>query len=99
MNFYTSLVKLCFRKNRVKGSFISLKDKTVLIVGAGRGIGRATAELFANAGANLVICSRNFAELMELEHKINAKGNSKALAIEADATIESDVDVVIFRRH
>ncbi|MEP6925676.1 MAG: SDR family NAD(P)-dependent oxidoreductase, partial [Pyrinomonadaceae bacterium] len=38
-----------------------------MIVGAGRGIGRAVAELFAKDGANLVLASRDEAELLELE--------------------------------
>lgn len=34
-------------------------DKTVLITGANRGIGRAVAECFAKAGANLIVHSRD----------------------------------------
>jgi len=77
------------------GSFMEFENKTVVIVGAGRGIGRAAAEIFSDAGANLTICSRNFAELMELEYKLNSKGNQNVLAMEADATVESDVNVLI----
>jgi NAD(P)-dependent dehydrogenase (short-subunit alcohol dehydrogenase family) len=39
------------------------QDKTVLITGAGRGIGRALALGFAREGANLVLCSRTKTEL------------------------------------
>lgn len=74
---------------------INLDGKTVLVVGAGRGIGRASAELFSDANANLVICSRNEAELMEFEYKLNTKGNADVLAIEADASIESDVKILV----
>ena len=63
---------------------MNLEGKTALIIGAGRGIGRAVAELFSNADANVVISSRNEAELMELEYKLNTKGNSNVLSIEAD---------------
>ncbi len=74
---------------------MNLENKTVLIVGAGRGIGRAAAELFSEAHANVVICSRNFAELMELEYKLNSKGNPNVLAMEVDASVESDVQTLI----
>ncbi|GIU82474.1 MAG: SDR family oxidoreductase [Acidobacteria bacterium] len=74
---------------------MNLEGKTVLIVGAGRGIGRATAELFSEARANVVICSRNFAELMELEYKLNSKGNPNVLAMEVDASVQSDVQTLV----
>ena len=74
---------------------INLEGKTVLIVGAGRGIGRRTAELFSEADANVVISSRNEPELMELEYKLNTSGNQNVLAIAADATVETDVKTLV----
>ncbi len=74
---------------------MDLEGKTVLIVGAGRGIGRCAAELFSDAGANVVLSSRNEAELMELEYKLNTKGNSNILSFEADAAVESDVKALV----
>ena len=74
---------------------INLEGKTVLIVGAGRGIGRGAAELFSEATANVVISSRNEAELMELEYKLNTNGNQNVLAIAADAGIEADVKALV----
>jgi len=40
-----------------------LKSKVALITGAGRGIGRCTAEALAREGCQLVICSRSVDEL------------------------------------
>jgi NAD(P)-dependent dehydrogenase (short-subunit alcohol dehydrogenase family) len=74
---------------------MNLEGKTVLIVGAGRGIGRRTAELFSEADANLVITSRSEPELMELEYKLNTNGNQNVLAIAADAGNEDDVKLLI----
>jgi NAD(P)-dependent dehydrogenase (short-subunit alcohol dehydrogenase family) len=74
---------------------MNLEGKTALIFGAGRGIGRATAELFSQANANLVISSRTEVELMELEYKLNSKGNPNILSIGADASIETDVKSVV----
>jgi len=73
---------------------MNLEGKTVLIVGAGRGIGRASAELFSNAGANVVISSRTEPELMELEYKLNANGNPNVLAFAADAGSEADANAL-----
>ena len=37
---------------------LKLKGKTALVMGASRGIGRATAQMFADEGANVAICAR-----------------------------------------
>ncbi len=74
---------------------MNLEGKTVLIVGAGRGIGRAAAELFSEADANIVISSRNEPELLELEYKLSTKGRSNVLPVEADASNEADVKALV----
>ncbi len=73
----------------------NLEGKTVLTVGAGRGIGRRVAELFSEADANVVISSRNEPELLELEYKLNANGNQNVLALAADAGIEADAKALV----
>jgi len=74
---------------------MNLEGKTALVVGAGRGIGRCSAELFSQANANVVIVSRTEAELMELGYKLNTKGNPNILALEADASDETDVKQIV----
>ena len=73
---------------------MNLEGKTVLIVGAGRGIGRRAAELFSEADASVVISSRNEPELMELEYKLNTGGNQNVLALAADAGVEADMQTL-----
>jgi NAD(P)-dependent dehydrogenase (short-subunit alcohol dehydrogenase family) len=74
---------------------MNLEGKTVLVVGAGRGIGRGAAELFSDAGCNVVLSSRNEVELLELEYKLNRKGNANVLSFEADACVETDVRALV----
>jgi NAD(P)-dependent dehydrogenase (short-subunit alcohol dehydrogenase family) len=74
---------------------MNLEAKTALIVGASRGIGRAVAELFAHADANVAVVSRSQPELMELEYKLNTNGYPNVLAIDADAESESDMQRVV----
>lgn len=74
---------------------MNLEGKTALIVGAGRGIGRAAAEHFSAAGANIVVSARTEPELMELEYKLNTGGNENVLPLAADASVAADVESLI----
>ena len=53
---------------------MKLEGKTVLITGAGRGIGKAIALMFAEEGAKLVLAGRNENTLNELRDSIRASG-------------------------
>ena len=53
---------------------MKLKDRTALITGASKGIGRAIALACAKEGANVVITGRVAEELESLEEEINALG-------------------------
>ncbi len=71
-----------------------LSSKVALITGAGRGIGRATAELFAREGAKVVRCSRTKDQLAETVSAIasaggqtSARGADIGIAREAEALV------------
>lgn len=53
---------------------MDLKGHRVLITGAGQGIGRACAEVFASRGANLVLLDKNSQTLGELTDKLSGMG-------------------------
>ena len=53
-----------------------LEGKVALITGAGNGIGRITARLFASEGASVVISDRLDADLRETERLIASDGGS-----------------------
>jgi NAD(P)-dependent dehydrogenase (short-subunit alcohol dehydrogenase family) len=53
-----------------------LDGKTVLVTGAGRGIGRAVALALAAAGAELMLVSRTPSELDEVAREIAAQGGT-----------------------
>ncbi len=55
---------------------LGLKDRGVVITGASKGIGRATALAFADEGANLAICARNAEALESTAKEIESRGVS-----------------------
>ncbi len=71
-----------------------LDGKTAIITGGGRGLGQYFAEALADAGANVVLCSRKLAACEEVKQEIEARGG-KALALACDVTKLSDVERVV----
>ncbi len=66
-----------------------LEGKVAIVTGAAHGIGRATAELFANAGASVVLTDMDDAEGNAAAKAIAGKGG-KAIFVHADHGSESD---------
>lgn len=65
--------------------------KTIIVTGAASGIGRATAQIFAREGANVVCADVNEAGVKETAGLVNAKG-SQALALTVDVTSRQQVE-------
>ena len=53
-----------------------IKNKTALVTGAGKGIGKACAIALAEAGANLIILSRTKSDLDKVEKQITDVGDA-----------------------
>ena len=61
-------------------------NKTVVITGASRGIGKDIAIHFANLNANIVLISRNIADLKNLESQLKSKSNKiKSLQLDVSS--------------
>ncbi len=71
-----------------------LSGKVALITGASSGIGRATALLFAQQGAQLVVTARRQSELDTLVAQIEAM-DGKALAIAGDVNDEALAEALV----
>ena len=71
-----------------------LEGKTAIVTGASRGIGKAIAKAFAEAGADLVLVSRNRVALEGVVREIEGLGG-KALPVSADIGNTDDINKVI----
>ncbi|MBP1153975.1 MULTISPECIES: SDR family oxidoreductase [unclassified Paenibacillus] len=68
--------------------FEQLKGKTIAITGASRGIGRETAGLLSQLGANLVLGARNEEDLKSVTDQMN----SRTLVLPLDVSDETSVN-------
>ncbi|HCV26993.1 MAG TPA: hypothetical protein DGB32_01575, partial [Dehalococcoidia bacterium] len=68
-----------------------LDGKVALITGAGTGIGRCAAMMFAEEGAELVIAGRRQAPLDDVVAEISASGG-KITAKTTDMEVQDDVE-------
>ena len=73
-----------------------LEGKVALITGASQGIGVATARLFAQAGAAVVLASRNEEELAHNVEEIKVNGG-EALAVKTDVADAASVASLVKR--
>lgn len=71
-------------------------SKVCIITGAGRGIGRATAELLAGEGYRLVVAARTVTEIEETAEIARGIG-ADCLAIPTDICSEEDCEILIER--
>jgi NAD(P)-dependent dehydrogenase (short-subunit alcohol dehydrogenase family) len=72
-----------------------LNGKTALITGAGRGIGAAAANVFAQAAATVTLCARTAGEVEAVAREIREagfKGEAFALDVNDIATMPHEVE-------
>jgi 2-deoxy-D-gluconate 3-dehydrogenase len=79
-----------------RSNVFSLTDRTALVTGASRGIGREIALAYADAGADVAVLSRSRAELEELAGEIGERGRA-ALALPCDVTDPDQIATAVDR--
>jgi 3-oxoacyl-[acyl-carrier protein] reductase len=70
-------------------------DETAVVTGAGAGMGRATAELFAERNADVVVVDIDGEAAAETVEGLSERGDGGATAVVADVSDPEDVEEVI----
>jgi meso-butanediol dehydrogenase / (S,S)-butanediol dehydrogenase / diacetyl reductase len=79
---------------RAQGETMRLKDRVVVITGAGSGIGRASAVEFGKEGARVVVAEIDFAKAQETVAQIQTAGGT-ALAVTTDVSSPESVQNLV----
>lgn len=73
-----------------------ISGKTAIVTGGGRGLGEQIAQGFAEAGANVVICSRKLNNCEEVAERLKEYG-VKTLALKCDLTNKDEIENLVER--
>lgn len=73
------------------GDSLGLKDKVVIVVGVGKGIGKTLVEKFAEVGSKVVIAQRSEESGRQIEKELKERG-LEACFIKTDITSEASTD-------
>lgn len=71
---------------------INLSGKVALVTGSTRGIGRATAELLAKAGAEVIITGRSEERAKEVAKEISQANGVRTFAVQLDLASKNSIE-------
>jgi len=74
---------------------MELKNRTAIITGAGKGIGKAVATALAAEGVNLGLVARTSSDLEALQASLTDEFGVKVAIVKADVSVRSEVDQAV----
>ncbi|MCP9495705.1 MAG: SDR family oxidoreductase [Pyrinomonadaceae bacterium MAG19_C2-C3] len=74
---------------------MNLQNKTAIITGGSKGIGRGIAEAFASEGMNVVISARNENEVTKAAREISERGKGKCVGVVCDVREHEQVKQMV----
>jgi len=78
----------------VAQSLFDLSGKVAVVTGSGRGLGRAIALGLAEAGADVVTCSRTLSEAEDAAHEVERTGR-RTLALRTDTSDRASLEQLV----
>ena len=75
---------------------MKLKNKTVIITGGSRGIGKAIAHSFLSEGARVALCARSAKELEKTIKEFKASNLNEVIGIPTDISDRNQVEKLVF---
>lgn len=76
-------------------ALFDLSGKAAIVTGSSRGIGRASAELLAALGCDVVISSRDLAACEAVASEINSREGGRAVAVRASIGQKADIEALV----
>ena len=73
----------------------SLEGRVAIVTGGSKGLGEAMARALAEAGASLVVASRNLTECQNIANSIAVVTGRGTLALRVDVTVRPEVDRMV----
>ena len=73
----------------------SLEGRVAIVTGGSKGLGEAMARALAEAGASLVVASRNLTECQNIANSIAVATGRGTLALRVDVTVRAEVDRMV----
>jgi 3-oxoacyl-[acyl-carrier protein] reductase len=74
---------------------LELKNRSAIITGAGKGIGKAIAIALASEGVNLGLVARTGSDLEALQAELASKYSVNVFVAKADVSVKADVDQAV----
>jgi 3-oxoacyl-[acyl-carrier protein] reductase len=74
---------------------MELNNKTAIITGAGKGIGKAAAIALAKEGVNLGLIARTRSDLESIQGELSQAYGVKVFFATADVSIKAEVDAAV----
>lgn len=74
---------------------LSLAGRPAIVTGASRGIGKEIAAAFAEAGGDVVICSRTYQDVASVAAELNTDHDGRVVPVECDVTDSESVRYLV----